>query len=175
MTLEEFLAWERQQELRYEFDGMQPIPMTGGTLAHAIIVQNILVALLARLSDACQPFATTAKVLVAGRVRYPDVVVTCSPVDGRSYVVPEPVAVFEVLSTCTAKTDRTEKVVEYGATNSIQHYVLQQQTRPEAVVLSRANGWAEDPVSGLDATVRLSALGVELPMAELYRRVRFDG
>ena len=31
MTLEAFLAWEERQELRYEFDGFQPIAMTGGT------------------------------------------------------------------------------------------------------------------------------------------------
>ena len=30
MTLQEFLAWEDRQELRYEFDGFQPIAMTGG-------------------------------------------------------------------------------------------------------------------------------------------------
>lgn len=175
MTLEEFLAWERQQELRYEFDGIQPIPMTGSTLAHAIIVQNVLIALFARLDESCQPFATIAKVLVAGRVRYPDVVVTCSAFDGGEYLVPEPVAVFEVLSASTAEMDRKEKATEYKATDSIQHYVLLEQRRPEVVVLSRAANWSEEPVSGLDGIVRLPALGVELPMAELYRRVRFDG
>ena len=30
-TLEEFLDWERGQELRHEFDGVQPVAMTGGT------------------------------------------------------------------------------------------------------------------------------------------------
>ncbi len=29
MTLPEFLAWEDAQELRYEFDGFQPVAMTG--------------------------------------------------------------------------------------------------------------------------------------------------
>ena len=29
-TLEEFLDWERGQELRYEFDGVQPVAMRGG-------------------------------------------------------------------------------------------------------------------------------------------------
>ena len=31
LTLDEFLDWERSQELRYEFDGIQPIAMTGGS------------------------------------------------------------------------------------------------------------------------------------------------
>ena len=37
MTLAEFLDWEERQELRYEFDGFQPVDMTGGTLRHETI------------------------------------------------------------------------------------------------------------------------------------------
>lgn len=37
MTREQFLAWKVRRELRYEFDGFQPVAMTGGTVAHAII------------------------------------------------------------------------------------------------------------------------------------------
>ncbi len=31
MTREEFLDWAEAQEERYEFDGFQPVAMTGGT------------------------------------------------------------------------------------------------------------------------------------------------
>ena len=41
MSVAEFLAWEERQELRWEFDGFQPVAMTGGTLAHEIIGDNI--------------------------------------------------------------------------------------------------------------------------------------
>jgi len=30
MTLAEFLEWEERQPLRYEFDGVGPVAMTGG-------------------------------------------------------------------------------------------------------------------------------------------------
>ena len=42
MTLHEFLAWEERQELRYEFDGFQPVAMTGGTYAHDAIQVNLV-------------------------------------------------------------------------------------------------------------------------------------
>ena len=32
LTLGEFLAWESEQDGRYEFDGIQPVAMTGGRL-----------------------------------------------------------------------------------------------------------------------------------------------
>src|SRR4029079_14807364 len=81
MTLAEFLVWERAQELRYEFDGFQPVAMTGGTIAHSVIATNIVRALRDPLRGSpCRAFLGDLKILAAGRVRYPDTVVTCSPV-----------------------------------------------------------------------------------------------
>ncbi len=37
MTLEEFVAWEDEQEPKWEFDGEQPVAMVGVTRAHSII------------------------------------------------------------------------------------------------------------------------------------------
>ena len=45
ITLAEFLAWEERQELRYEFDGFEPVAMTGGTIAHDRITFNLQKAL----------------------------------------------------------------------------------------------------------------------------------
>ncbi len=45
MTVEQFLAWEERQELRWEFDGLQPVAMTGGTDGHEVI-GGVLRALL---------------------------------------------------------------------------------------------------------------------------------
>ena len=45
MSLEEFLAWEERQELRYEFDGLRPIAMTGGSSAHARVQRNLAISI----------------------------------------------------------------------------------------------------------------------------------
>jgi hypothetical protein len=56
MSLTEFLAWEAQQEIRYEFDGLEPVTMTGGTYAHDRITFHLQRALNARLAGTpCQP------------------------------------------------------------------------------------------------------------------------
>lgn len=173
MTLEEFLDWERQQDLRYEFDGIQPVAMTGGTVAHSVIGSNVFQALDARLRDPCRAFRSDLKVVVQNQVRYPDAIVTCTPLADDADVVPEPVVLFEVLSASTKAVDQTLKAAEYLATPSVQHYVMLQQRQAEAIVLSRAeDAWGQEHVSSIDAVLRLSALGIELPMAELYRRVR---
>ena len=113
MTVEEFLEWERWQELRYEFDGFQAVAMTGGTLSHAVISDNTVDAIRRRLKLPCRVFSGNVKILVAGRVRYPDATVTCSPIDGQSDILPNPVVVFEVLSPSTASVDRATKNTEY--------------------------------------------------------------
>ena len=35
LRLDEFLDWEHSQEERYEFDGIQPVAMTGGSRPHS--------------------------------------------------------------------------------------------------------------------------------------------
>ena len=41
MTLQEFPAWESRQELRYEFDGFQPVAMNGVSSEHAFIESSL--------------------------------------------------------------------------------------------------------------------------------------
>ena len=44
---QQFFSWAAAQEGRYEFDGFQPVDMTGGTAAHSIIMRNVHAALRA--------------------------------------------------------------------------------------------------------------------------------
>lgn len=170
MTLDEFLAWERRQELRYEFDGFQPLAMTGGTVEHSVIGTNLALSLRDRLGGGpCRAFRGDIKMVVAGHVRYPDVVVTCSPVPRGTDIVPEPVVVFEVLSASTARTDRTVKNLEYRATPSIRHYVMLEQSAATATMFTRSHeDWIGRLITGIDAAVTLPALGIEVPLAEIY-------
>src|SRR3954464_10932464 len=86
MTRAEFLAWEDGQERKHEFDGIRPVAMPGGTLAHAAIQRNLAVALHTRLrGKPCDFFGSDLKFLTAeGTVRYPDGMVVCAPVDPKA-------------------------------------------------------------------------------------------
>jgi Uma2 family endonuclease len=172
ITLPEFLAWEERQELRYEFDGFQPVAMTGGTLAHDRITFNIQKALDRRLEGKpCRPFGPNVKILSAGRVRYPDALVTCTSQDPRSSVISEPVVVFEVVSESTSRTDRIEKVREYQATPSIQRYVIVEQDAIAATVFERAtNDWIGRVFAG-DAVLAIPEVAIAIPLVELFAGV----
>ena len=169
MSVEEFLAWERRQELRYEFDGTQPVAMTGGTVEHSVIATNLVRALEDRLRDGpCRAFRGDLKILVNGRVRYPDAMVTCSEVSRDADIVPDPVIVFEVLSAGIASIDRIEKNTDYRLTPSIRDYVMLEQTTQAATVFSRSGDDWTGRVATEAAVLRFPELGVELPLAEIY-------
>jgi Uma2 family endonuclease len=175
-TLDRFLAWERRQELRHEFDGAQPRAMNGGTVAHSIIASNIFRSLDRRLSgSACHVFRGDVKILANGRVRYPDGVVTCAALTMDSDILPEPVVVFEVLSKSTAGIDRIIKNEEYRATRSIQRYVMLEQSFIGATVFARpGDTWSGSILSGA-AILSLPEIGVDLPLEELYAGVELTG
>ena len=163
LTLEEFLDWERTQPARYEFDGIQPIAMTGGSVAHA----RLVAALGAGLPPGCEAFGGDLKVLTTGRARYPDATVVCGPLDTAGDTV-EPVLVAEVLSPSTALTDRRVKAAEYASVASVQVYVMLDQEVARATVLRRAAGWREELVEGRDAVLASPEAGVRIAVAALY-------
>ena len=176
MSLDEFLAWEREQDGKYEFDGTGPVAMTGASVHHRRICDDLTRAINDRLGDrGCEALAGDLKVIVDGRVRYPDVVVTCAPLDGFGDIVPEPIVVVEVLSESTARIDRKQKVDEYHRKPSIEHYLILKQDAVEGVLFSRDGlDWREEPV-GRSVSIVFKALDVTIPLAEVYRRVIAPG
>jgi Uma2 family endonuclease len=168
ITVDEFLEWERRQELRYEFDGFAPVAMTGGSLNHSAIATRLAIAIDGKLAPGCRFYRGDAKILAAGRVRYPDGAVTCSPIDGQSDILPNPVVVFEVLSPSTAAVDRLPKNAEYAATPSIQRYVMLEQVRIGATVFAREGDRWTGTVLLDDGVLAMPEIGVELALRDLY-------
>ena len=170
-TIESFLAWEERQELRYEFDGLHPVAMTGGTLEHDSIQVNLVTALSTRLrGKACRAHGNSLKIRVMGSIRYPDAFVTCTPAAPGSTVLHEPVVIFEVLSKSTARTDRMVKNREYAGTNSVRRYIMLEQTAMEGMMFSRAGEGSDwiGQIFGADAVLHIPEIGIDLPISELY-------
>ena len=174
MTADEFLAWEVKQELKWEFDGFQPVAMTGGTNTHATMQVNLITALRNRLrGKPCRPYGSDLKVGTGHGYRYPDAFVTCTPVAPDATAVVEPVVIFEVLSRSTRQADRTVKLAEYQSIRSVRRYVMLEQYQALATVIERKG---EDWTVRLlrpDAVLAMPEIGIEVPLAELYADVAF--
>ena len=171
-SVDEFLAWEERQELRYEFDGVRAIAMVGGTSAHAQITLNIAVALRTRLRDGCRVFASDLKLRLAHGIRYPDVMVVCAPVANSATFVTDPVVVVEVLSDSTSRIDRLVKSQEYRAVPSIARYLIVEQTGIGATLFERPD-WRGLPLTGGDTPIVLPEIGAELRLGAFYSGIEF--
>ena len=166
-SLDEFLAWEERQELRYEFDGVRAIAMVGGTVAHSRIASNIERALEGRLRPGCVILRGDLKLRLARSIRYPDVMVVCTKLRDGLTCVTNPTVVFEVLSHGTSHTDRLVKSQEYREAASIARYVIVEQTGIGATVFDRPD-WRGLPVTGADTVLALPEIGVTLRLGECY-------
>jgi Uma2 family endonuclease len=167
LTVDEFLAWERSQPLRYEFDGIQPVAMTGGSVSHVRVITRLIASLVNRVLPPCEAFGPELKVLTPGRIRYPDASVVCGdPVNDGDII--EPTIVFEVLSPSTALTDRRVKALEYASVPGIMVYVILETERAEVTIRRRASGWEAETAAGLDADLALPEIGVTIPLSEIH-------
>ncbi len=167
LSLDEFLTWERSQPERHEFDGIQPVAMTGGSRQHSRLIVRLVAALVNRVVPPCEVFGPDLKVQALGRIRYPDASVVCAAGDDASDII-APTAMFEVLSPSTALADRRVKPAEYAAIPSLLVYVLLEQQRPEATVLRRSANWTPEMISGTAAVLSLPEIGIDIPLQEIY-------
>jgi Uma2 family endonuclease len=175
MSLDEFLAWERGQSQRYEFDGFAARLMTGGSLDHSTIASKLWAALDNKLrGSGRRPFRGDAKVVANQSVRYPDLSITRSPISGSDDVVPEPVVVIEILSPSTEREDRGRKKFDYFATPSIRQYAIIEQDERRVELYTRTDtAWLDQIITG-DAVLSLSAVGVDIPLDAIYEDTELD-
>lgn len=173
-TLEEFLVWEEQQAERYEFVDGQPVMMSGGTQAHALIAVNLIAALRPLLRGSpCRPGGSDLRIPVpaTGRSRYPDVTIDCGPFTPESHDATSPTVVFEVLSKSTRWYDQTEKLKDYDSIASVRHYVCISQDEPRVSVWRRGDDGRLMPqadITDIGAALDIATLPQPLPLSDIY-------
>ncbi len=172
MRIEDFLAWEARQEVKYEFDGFEPVAMAGGSVRHSAIQRNLAISVGGRLRGTpCAFHGSDMKVVTGERSRYPDGQVICGPLEGTATFTTAPVVLFEVVSPGYEEVDRVDKAGEYRRLATVQSYVILEQDRPAVTLMKRAaEGWLVQQLKAADV-LRLPEIGIEVPVSELYEGV----
>jgi len=181
LSIDEFLEWESQQPFRNELINNRVIAMTGASRPHNRIVLDLARALEDRLhSQACEVFAVEVGVLVnlEGTYTYPDVMVVCGEqkirADAPQSSLENPTLLFEVLSPSTEMVDRNQKLEQYRQIPSLLGYFLVAQDKPLIEAHTRSfDYWQYREYAGLDASLHIPTPDCEIPLSEIYRRVRF--
>ena len=146
-TYEEYLAYERDSELKHEFDDGEIFAMAGGSPRHSALASRISAALENTRPPGCTAFHSDMRihVLATGRATYPDASMVCGPIeldaaDRSGTTITNPVLLVEVLSPSTEEVDRGVKWRDYQRIPSLQEYVLVGQERRVEVYRRLASG-----------------------------------
>jgi Uma2 family endonuclease len=128
LTPVEYLEWEAQQELRYEFVDGRISAMTSESVWHDRIAANFCAILQAHLQcTVCRVFNATVKVqtLESNAFCYPDLSVS-SDVQDRSAnnFITHPCLIVEVVSPSSEMYERGEKFALYRQAATLEEYVL---------------------------------------------------
>jgi Uma2 family endonuclease len=180
-TLDEYRAIEEKAEGRNEYRDGEIVPVLGRTLQHSRITGNFLAYLSLLLRDTqFEPINSGLRLWIPEYRRglYPDVMIF----DGEPQLngdrldeVLNPLVIVEVLSPSTADYDRQNKFRIYRSIPSFSEYLLVEQDEPFVERYSKqTQGWLLSEFNGLERSISLESVGIELPMAEIYRGVVFE-
>ena len=169
VTVVEFLRFEGEADRRYQLFGGEIVMMAPPSPTHGALASRISRQLGNRLKRPCEPLSEAGIVLPWSDTNFyvADVAVTCSPIAGQSWC-PDPVLIVEVLSASTAAEDRGVKLPAYRRLASVQDILLVASDRAAIEHYVRRGDRWELVDAGADDVIRLTGLGIELPVGELY-------
>jgi Uma2 family endonuclease len=189
-TLEEYRVMEETADIRHEYRNGEIITMPGGSEAHSAIASNLLIYLGFLLRDTdFRLYNSDLRVWIPEYKcgTYTDLMV----VDGqpqfngdacsgklRTDEILNPLLIVEVLSPSTESYDRGEKFRKYRSISSFCEYLLVSQTEPYVEQYHKLDGssdrWQWQVYDHLDRLILLHSLNVEIPLAEIYRRINLS-
>ncbi len=175
MTFDAFLALLEERPDRERWELVEGLPVMNPTPVdvHQVIVANLVTILMRHAEDTGANWLPLPghSVPIPGspviNAPIPDVLVR-GAVRGDAYTA-EPLVVFEVLSKSNRRADRVWRAKCYEAVPSIAAYVTVSQTTPRCEIYDRPGAWRPRIVEGLGASIPLPSLGVDLPLARVYR------
>lgn len=177
LTYEEYVAGERTSEVKHEYVAGELFAMSGARRAHNLVTVNISTSLTTQLRERpCLVFSPDMRVRTRDDVgTYPDVSALCGRPefqDAGEDDLLNPTLIVEVLSDSTERYDRGAKFEHYQTIPSFQEYVLASSSKARVEVFTRqADGSWVLRAYGPGEVARLSSLGIELAVDDVYRKV----
>jgi Uma2 family endonuclease len=174
-TYSEYVALERDANVRHEYFDGEIYAMAGGSPRHAAICANVSTSLAVQLRGrGCQVHSSdlNVRVLETGLTTYPDVTVVCSKaeLDPESRnTITNPKVVVEVLSPSTAAYDRGEKLSHYKRIRSLEEIVLVAHDEHLLEVWRREDDGSWIRSQARTGSLALPSIGCSLEVAEVYR------
>ena len=175
MTIGEFLAFtdSRPDGEKWELIEGVPTMSPSPTDWHQRVVLNIAAAL-----DAAKILTGASWMPLLGigtrvpispnSLPQPDIFVKEEEMTG-THVTNDALVIFEILSKSNTKIDRAWRKRVYASVPNCQHYVTISTKAAEVIRHDRADGWQGETIAGLEAELALPAIGVTIPLRNIFR------
>jgi len=183
-TVEEYLAFEKKAQSKYEYHNGKIVPMPGGTVTHNQIASRLITALTNAIDAIKKEFIVynsdmKIQIPAYNHFVYLDAVVVCEQLafyEGRKDIITNPILVAEVLSPSTEEYDQHMKFDKYRKIPSFREYLLVRQDGPFVSTYFREeeNLWRTTDVQNLEASIALKSIECALPLSKIYKGVTFE-
>jgi Uma2 family endonuclease len=178
---EEYFAMEDTAASKSEYYHGEIFAMGGASHHHNLIAGNIFAGIHHQLrGSGCVVYMSDMKVQTekAAHYVYPDVSIVCGDIEfapGRNDTVANPLVIIEVLSESTRDYDRGDKFKSYRKLASLRDYILidQYACHTESFFKNDAGIWEVHESDDMNDSLKIRSLDIELPLNDIYYRVKF--
>lgn len=181
LTIEEYLAFERESGLKHEYYKGEIFAMSGAGTRHNIIFSNLFIELGLKLKGkSCIPFGSDMRIHIPENTlfTYPDISVFCNndiQIKEEDYSV-GPTVIFEILSPSTQHYDRGGKFKLYRDIPTLKEFILvdTESISVEVFRLNATNHWELEEYKVVADNLYISALEISIPLSIIYNNTKLN-
>lgn len=177
-SVEEYLSLEERATERSEYFQGSIFSMSGGTLNHNRILNNVARKLGEKLEGGdCEVFTSDVRLRVEAHdlFTYPDLMVVCGKPQmymNRSDTLTDATVLLEVLSPSTKQYDRGPKADFYRSLPSLDQLLLVDQEKRAVTSWEReGDTWVLRDLAVKDGELEFKPWNFHIPLDEIYRGV----
>ena len=177
--IEDFLSFteSRPDEEKWELIDGRPYLSPSPNYRHQKVVGNLIFAIGLHQRSLRPDWAVIPGIGVEIspiNAPVPDVLVRPNDLLAGS-ICDDMIVAFEILSPSTADHDLRWKRRAYATLPTLQHYVVIAQDDVDVIAFDRATGFSERRLESIDAALDLPALGLSLPLRDIYENTGVSG
>ena len=178
--VEDYLNVERNNLNKNEFYNGKIVEAKSSSRRHSLIGSNITIALGSRLQrHKCEIYMSNMHVKLSDKnYSYPDVVVVKGnpSFSGKEFdLLTNPTVIFEILSDKTLIQDKTEKLELYLSMESVQEYLLVNESKMRVEHYAKQNGkqYVYRIYTENDEMISLNSVDCKTAMSEVYNKIKY--
>jgi Uma2 family endonuclease len=179
-TVEEYLNLEKNDATKHEYHNGKILSKSGSGRRHNLICSNMTIAIGSRVvGQTCEVYVNDMRVkLNSNTFSYPDLAVVASvpKFDAKANdVLLNPAVIVEVVSQNSSMRDRTEKLENYLAMESVRDcFLVKEDTmRVDHYAKQNPKQWIYKIYDSRDDIISLDSIKCKISMAEIYAQIKF--